>query len=278
MKNIPSACNDRSAVNKSCYIMCLKYLVRFCKDPEQKADDSRVKHGVSVETQPGKIHADLHSEVVTDIIYEEWWNSYISIRTIRSAVYSPFQNKTGAFLPRGCLSHTAWTQEVISWLRILCSWRGNICWITPRATSSGTTENTKWFKYKFVQRTDAVLQKCNRWQRTDRLSFQEVNVVKHLPMFGSQIVQPILYNALTLLKPSTVMERRYKSNMYLFNPQNKSYKNRTAHSSSDLWGKKAELALYVLIDVAFLAAVTPHPAAKLRFDSLVHAHLLCSTQ
>lgn len=35
---------------------------------------------------------------------------------------------------------------------------------------------------------------------TDWLSFQEVNVVKHLPLFGSQIVQPILYNALTLLR------------------------------------------------------------------------------
>lgn len=46
------------------------YLVRFCKYPEQKADDSRVKHGVCVETEPGKIHADLHSEVVTDIIYK----------------------------------------------------------------------------------------------------------------------------------------------------------------------------------------------------------------
>lgn len=45
-----------------------KYLVSLCEDPEQEANDSRVKHGVSVETQPGKIHADLHSKVVTDVI------------------------------------------------------------------------------------------------------------------------------------------------------------------------------------------------------------------
>lgn len=45
-----------------------KHLVSLCKYPEQKADDSRVKHGVSVETKPGEIHADLYSKVVTDII------------------------------------------------------------------------------------------------------------------------------------------------------------------------------------------------------------------
>lgn len=54
----------------------------------------------------------------------------------------------------------------------------------------------------------------NKWQRTDWLSFQEVNVVKHLPLFGSQIVQPILYNALTLLKTITVMEREKKEKTY----------------------------------------------------------------
>lgn len=40
----------------------------------------------------------------------------------------------------------------------------------------------------------------NKGQRTDWLSLQEVDVVKHLPLLGPQIVQPILYNALTLLK------------------------------------------------------------------------------
>lgn len=37
-------------------------------------------------------------------------------------------------------------------------------------------------------------------ERTDWLSLQEVNVVKYLSLFGSQVVQPILYDALTLLK------------------------------------------------------------------------------
>lgn len=37
-------------------------------------------------------------------------------------------------------------------------------------------------------------------KHTDWLPFQEVDVVKHLPLFGSQIVQPVLYNALPLLK------------------------------------------------------------------------------
>lgn len=48
--------------------------------------------------------------------------------------------------------------------------------------------------------------------------------------------------------------------------------------TSNLGGEKAELALYVLVDVVFLAGKAPHPAAKLRFDGLVHAHLLCSPQ
>lgn len=48
--------------------IAFKYLVSLCKYPKQKADDSRVEHGVGVETQPGKIHADLHSKVVTDVI------------------------------------------------------------------------------------------------------------------------------------------------------------------------------------------------------------------
>lgn len=45
-----------------------------------------------------------------------------------------------------------------------------------------------------------------------------------------------------------------------------------------LRGEEAELALYILIDVVFLAGKAPHAAAKLRFDSLVHAHLLGSAQ
>lgn len=45
-----------------------KYLVSLCEYPEQKADDSRVKHGVSIETKPGKIHADLYPKIVADII------------------------------------------------------------------------------------------------------------------------------------------------------------------------------------------------------------------
>lgn len=42
--------------------------------------------------------------------------------------------------PKGCFSHTAWTQDFISWLRILCSCRGNTCRMTPRALSSGTAD------------------------------------------------------------------------------------------------------------------------------------------
>lgn len=46
-----------------------EYLIRFCEYPEQKANHRRVKHRVCVETKPGKVHADLNSKVVTDIIY-----------------------------------------------------------------------------------------------------------------------------------------------------------------------------------------------------------------
>lgn len=48
--------------------------------------------------------------------------------------------------------------------------------------------------------------------------------------------------------------------------------------TSNLRGKKAELALNVLVDVVLLAGKAPHPAPKLRLDGLVHAHLLGSPQ
>lgn len=61
----------QTLTGRSCIInLDINYLISLCEYPEQKANDSRVKHGVSVETQPGKIHADLHSKVVTDIIYK----------------------------------------------------------------------------------------------------------------------------------------------------------------------------------------------------------------
>lgn len=48
--------------------LCTQHLVRLSKNPEQKANDSRVEHGVGIETQPGKVHTDLHTEVVADVV------------------------------------------------------------------------------------------------------------------------------------------------------------------------------------------------------------------
>lgn len=48
--------------------------------------------------------------------------------------------------------------------------------------------------------------------------------------------------------------------------------------TSNLRGEKAELALYVLVDVVLLTGKAPHPATKLWFDGLVYAHLLGSPQ
>lgn len=61
------------------------------------------------------------------------------------------------------------------------------------------------------QKKDACTKKSQnvkKKQHTDWLSLQEVNVVKHLPLFGSQIVQPVFYDALTLLKKIIVRGRR----------------------------------------------------------------------
>lgn len=96
--------------------------------------------------------------------------------------------------------------------------------------------------------------------------------MEHLSLFGTQIVQPILYNALTLLKTITVSKNTgniYNLDTGLTWP---------AVLTSHLRGKKAELALNVVIDVVFLTGKAPHPAAKLWLDGLVHAHLLCSPQ
>lgn len=46
----------------------------------------------------------------------------------------------------------------------------------------------------------------------------------------------------------------------------------------DLRGEEAQLALDVLVDVVLLTGKASHPAAELRLDSLVHAHLLGPTQ
>ena len=47
-----------------------------------------------------------------------------------------------------------------------------------------------------------------------------MNVVEHLSLFGSQIVQPVLYNTLTLLKNITVIGREkvmiFKDTYFLF--------------------------------------------------------------
>lgn len=117
-----------------------------------------------------------------------------------------------------------------------------------------------------------------KWEHTDWLSLQEVNVVKHLPLSGSQIVQPVLDDALALLETT----RKHLEPLW-YDPQddrriNKSCIMFRTTFSPDLWGEEAELALNVLVDVVLLAGEATHAAAKLRLDGLVHAHLLGSSQ
>lgn len=50
-------------------------------------------------------------------------------------------------------------------------------------------------------------------EHTYWLSLQEVDVVKHLPLFGPQIVQPVLNNTLTLLETIRIMERILELNL-----------------------------------------------------------------
>lgn len=55
-------------------------------------------------------------------------------------------------------------------------------------------------------------------QRTDWLSLQEVNVVKHLPLLGSQVIQPVLNDALALLNKTTNTKQEKKKEHIHFNP------------------------------------------------------------
>lgn len=52
-------------------------------------------------------------------------------------------------------------------------------------------------------------------QHTDWLSLQEVNVVKHLPLLGSQVIEPVLNDALTLLNKTTNTKQEKKKNTYI---------------------------------------------------------------
>lgn len=47
-------------------------------------------------------------------------------------------------------------------------------------------------------------------QHTDWLSLQEVNVVKHLPLLGSQVIEPVLNDALALLNKTTNTKQEKK--------------------------------------------------------------------
>lgn len=116
-------------------------------------------------------------------------------------------------------------------------------------------------------------------QHTDWLSLQEVNVVKHLPVLGSQVIEPVLNDALALLNKTTNTKQEKKGNTYiLIRLYCLRYSNMTQGLASNLRGKKAELALNVLIDVVLLTGKAPHATTKLWFNVLVHAHLLRSLQ
>lgn len=71
--------------------------------------------------------------------------------------------------------------------------------MTPRATSSGTEENMNNVSLGRAMKSKTPKSHVVA-KPTDWLPFQEVDVVKHLPLLGSQIVQPVLYDALALLK------------------------------------------------------------------------------
>lgn len=52
-------------------------------------------------------------------------------------------------------------------------------------------------------------------QHTDWLSLQEVNVVKDLPLLGSQVIKPVLNDALTLLNKTTNTKQEKKKKTYI---------------------------------------------------------------
>lgn len=64
---------------------------------------------------------------------------------------------------------------------------------------SWVAEDTFHIKKKQIWNSKAKLKHVKNKLHTDWLSLQEVNVMKHLPLLGSQVVQPVLDDALTLL-------------------------------------------------------------------------------
>lgn len=179
--------------------------------------------------------------------------------------------------PKGCFSHTAWTQDFISWLRILCSCRGNTCRMTPRALSSGTAHvgprrgsgEFRLYSTDKKRTTSVAL--------TDWLAFQEVDVMKHLPVFGSQIVHPVFDDALPLLwQTREGRSRGGETGLYI--RLRVCLSERAREKTTDLRGEKAQFALNVLVDVVLLAGEAPRSSAKLRLHRFPQSHLLGAAQ
>lgn len=111
-----------------------QYLISLSECIQNRAKDSGINHCRCVEAQPGKIHGDLHTKIVTDIICQEKRDSGSPL----SVSWNPSPLLSHRATPKGWFSHTACTQDFMRRFRIRCSCTGNTCCMMPRAASSGT--------------------------------------------------------------------------------------------------------------------------------------------
>lgn len=116
-----------------------QHLISLCEGIEYRAEDSWVHHCRCVEAQPGKVHGNLHTKVVTDFICQGDRGSWSAL----PASWDPYPPLAQA-APRGWFSHTACTHDFMRRFKMRCSWTGNTCWIIPRAASSGTVGGQEW--------------------------------------------------------------------------------------------------------------------------------------
>lgn len=84
----------------------MPHLICLWQHPQQQANDRRIKHGVGVETQPRKVHSDLHPKISTYVIWK-WKEKRLIKLTLTAKIFIGwYQRCTRGGLHQGVVSHT----------------------------------------------------------------------------------------------------------------------------------------------------------------------------
>lgn len=196
------------------------HLIRLGEHPQHKADHSRIQHGSGVEAQPGKVHSNLHPKVVTNIIWRKTghrlrrrrhffghiqktkdnciWIAMCSMAFLCLFVsMSMIKGVLGLFFlanlkaasrtrPGPKTSSAGWGSSARAG-ETPAGWRR--AHSAPGLQTYNHAENqASWIhsiNLNFMStRNGQLSQRKESLSLTDWLAFQEVDIMKHLPVFG----------------------------------------------------------------------------------------------